>query len=220
VTLMSRARTLRSLLAEAWPTWLALGGLAGALVVGGLTRPADEARVRTTGMLLQLLGVGTVAVGLSQTRRLFGRASAVQRVGSWLSRLWSVVAPSRSATVHAVAAAAGAVALTGSARARVGAGPDTPLDRRVAILEENHNLLQQRVDQQEIETGKRVQAVRTEIQAERRAREAEHRLTAGKLEELAVGGLHLESVGVLWLLLGVIATSLSQEIAVWLCRAL
>ncbi len=216
MTLSWRVRTLRVVLADAWPTWLAIGGVLGAAMLGVLLRSSGEARARTAGMLLQLFGLATVAVGLSKTRQLFGRPSVVARVASWFGRLWSVFAPSKSATVHVQGVAS--VALAGSARVRVGAAPDATLDRRVAVLEQNYELLQKQVDQQEVQTNERLRALQSQVQAEATARQAEDRLTAGKLEDMAIGGLHLEGVGVLWLLLGVVATSMPTEIAAWLCN--
>jgi len=216
VTLAWRVRMLRALFVDAWPLWLGVGGFLGAALAAVLLRSGGEAQVRTAGMLLQVIGLATVAVGLSKTRRLFKRPSVAARVGMWFGRLWSVFAPSKSTTVHLQGVAATAAA--GTARVRVGAAPDAPLDRRVAVLEQNYELLQRQVDQQEAETNQRLRALRSEVQAESSARQAEDRLTTGKLEELAVGGLHLEGVGVGWLWLGVIGTSVPAEIAAWLGR--
>jgi len=41
---------------------------------------------------------------------------------------------------------------------------------------------------------------------------------ARKIEEVAIGGLHLEVVGLIWLLVGVTAASIPDVIAAWLSQ--
>jgi hypothetical protein len=212
--LVARLRILRAVLAEAWPAWLAIGGVVAAVVIGRLLASTPEAEVRIAGMLLQLLGLGTVAVGLSQIRRLFGRPSVVERLTGWFKRVTFIFGRRKDANVY-VHAATGGVTLAGSARVRIGASPDAPIERRLAILEENVNHLQKEVDEDVNELRGRIAQVRSQIDRETQERRADDRLTASRLEDVAIGGLHLESIGLLWLVLGVMGTSVPQEIAAW-----
>ncbi len=60
--------------------------------------------------------------------------------------------------------------------------------------------------------------MKTGVQREAAARQLADREIDKKIEEFAVGGLHLEFVGVLWLLLGTLGTSVPDETATFLMR--
>lgn len=65
--------------------WLALVVIIVALVVA--LRPyTSEPVIRLTGLVLQILGIGTVAWGISETRALFGHPSLVGKCRKWLAR--------------------------------------------------------------------------------------------------------------------------------------
>jgi hypothetical protein len=83
----------------------------------------------------------------------------------------------------------------------------------VAILEGNLTRLQDELDVQRNEIGQGLDAVRDALGREQRVRETESCRMTVRLEELAVGGLHLEWVGLSWLVLGVLGTSIPDEIA-------
>jgi hypothetical protein len=56
-----------------------------ALVVS-LRPHTPESVIRLTGLVLQVLGIGTVIWGISETRALFGRPSFAAKTKSWLGR--------------------------------------------------------------------------------------------------------------------------------------
>ena len=211
--LSGRLSQLRNVLAEAWPTWLALVGVAGAVGVSWLLAPTWESRVQVAGMFLQLLGLSTVAFGLSQMRRLFGRPSVAEKLAGWSRRFVSVF--SRQPAVHAhLNVQAGAITLSGGkVRLRHGVSADAPIDRRVNVLEEHLRLLQEQVDEDVDELRRRIAEVKAQGDREAQERRQDDERTVLHLEEVAVGGLHLESVGLLWLALGVVGTSVPAEIA-------
>jgi hypothetical protein len=55
--------------------------------------------------------------------------------------------------------------------------------------------------------------LREHIERETQERRAENQQAARSIEEMVVGGLHLEIVGLSWLVLGVVGTSIPDEIA-------
>jgi hypothetical protein len=59
--------------------------------------------------------------------------------------------------------------------------------------------------------------VRDDVQRETQERQAAEQRTFRQIEEVAIGGLHLEIVGLVWLFFGVLGTSIPDEIARWLC---
>jgi hypothetical protein len=163
-------------------------------------------------MLLQLLGLATVAVGLSNMRRLFGRPSVGEKLAGWWHRLVSVF--TSRPPVHArLNAMAGHITLSGKGRVRHSVGSDAPVERRLTVLEENVNLLQKQVDEDVDELRGRIAGLKAQADREAQERRQDVERTARQVEEVAVGGLHLESIGLLWLALGVVGTSVPAEIA-------
>ena len=69
------------------------------------------------------------------------------------------------------------------------------------------------VDANESKIRKEVGAVRDALSREQQARDNELRKMAAQMEELAVGGLHLELVGLTWLVFGGLGTSIPDQIA-------
>ena len=65
--------------------WLALGVNFVALAIA-LRPHTSEPVIRLTGLGLQILGIGTVAWGISETRALFGHPSLVGKWRKWLAR--------------------------------------------------------------------------------------------------------------------------------------
>jgi hypothetical protein len=196
---------------DAWPAWTALAGVIVAIVVGFGLSANTSAGVRYAGMMLQIFGLGTVAIGLSQVRRSFGRPSLVEKVVAWFRQLVAAFLPPKPITGQANAG--GVVTVAGEARVVVRAGPDASLDRRVTILEENLDRLRDEIDAKESKVRTELSTVKAAVEQEQRARETEARRLSSQMEELAVGGLHLELIGLAWLILGVLGTSIPDELA-------
>jgi hypothetical protein len=201
----------------ALPAWLAVAGVGGAVAVGLLLRwlfaTDGGAAVRYAGTALQILGLLTVAVGLRQTRQLFpGRAGVGERIRAWYGQLASAFRKQQSITAHVVATG-GAVTLSGKARVRLGAGADAPLERRLEVLQQNLDRLQNEFDDEirelSAKIGRTEEGVRKEADERKRADDSITRV----IEEATIGGLNLEVVGLFWLALGVLGQGVPDEIA-------
>lgn len=206
-----RRHALIIALTDAWPAWMALAGVIVAIVLGFGLSANTSAGVRCAGTMLQIFGLGTVAIGLSQVRRSFGRPSLVEKVVAWLRQLAAAFLPPKPITLQAHIR--GVATASGEARAIVRAGPGASLDRRVTILEENLNQLRDEIDARENKVRTELSTVKAAVEQEQRARETEARQLSKQMEEFAVGGLHLELVGLTWLILGVLGTSIPDELA-------
>jgi hypothetical protein len=171
-----------------------------------------SAAVCYAGTLLQILGLATVATGLSHVRRLFGRPSLGQKTVAWLRQLAAAFHRPKPITAR-LNATLDDMTLAAEVRAPLSAGPQSPLERRVAILEENLDRLRNEVDAKEARLRRDLSAIKDSLGHEQQAREAENRQITAKMKELAVGGLHLEFVGLTWLFLGVTGASIPDEIA-------
>lgn len=198
---------------KAWPTWLAISGIALSGGVGYLFSQSEESAiaVRFAGTMLQVLGIATVAIGLSETRRLFGRPSLPRKFLDFFRQLASAFVTPKPMTLQVPN---GTIIVTGEiAQMFRIPGPEDSLEERVSILEVNLSHLRNElaVRKQEIQQG--IQTVKGQIERETQERCTEDQRITKKIEEMAVGGLHLETVGLFWLVLGVIATSIPGEIA-------
>ena len=206
-----RWRALRGVLKDAWPIGLALGAVFLWFGVSWLVSPTLSIAVRRAGTILQVLGLTTVAVGLSKLRRQFGRPSLSGAALAWFRRLAATFI--RPQSVTAQVSGVGTSALSGEARVRRVARPGASLEDRVAVLEINLERLQGEVDAKVQENRREFVAVKETIEREGMERRAADQHMAQTVEELAVGGLHLETIGLFWLLTGVLGTSVPDELA-------
>src|SRR5688572_11097941 len=87
MALMFRRRAFIVALKDAWPVWMVVGGIALAAVLGCAFSRDASAGIRYAGMILQVFGLGTVAAGLSQIRRYFGRPSLLDRFLAWVRQV-------------------------------------------------------------------------------------------------------------------------------------
>jgi len=198
-------------LMQAQRVWVPIVAALGIVLVTSLFPTSAENRVRYCGLVLQVLGIGTVVFGITSKRRLFGRPSLLEHVRNWLSKRprWGV------ARQFVLVAEPASLSLSGSARLSVwrGVGPEASLEDRMAAAEANLTTLRTELgdlaDQVRAEAGQRVEAVN----AERQAREAAVRDLRVHLEGLGAEGLHMEMTGVFWLVMGVVLATMPGEIA-------
>ena len=211
-----RWRTLAAVIWDAWPIWLAVGGVVFAFVASWLLSTTPTDAVRYTGTWLQIFGLSTVAFGLRQMRRIFDRPSFRAAMLNWFRRLAAAFTGPKPISLQALA---GAFAMTGGdLRLIRGVRPGATLEERVSILEENLKLLRDELDTRLQGVRQEVGTVKESIERESQERRSADEKTARKIEEVAIGGLHLEVVGLVWLLLGVTAASIPDVIAAWLSQ--
>jgi hypothetical protein len=204
-------REMAAWILEPHHTWLLFLALAVAFVVVVLFS-CREPTIRLVGLALQLAGFVIVAWELSQARKQFGRPTILGGLVQWLARR------PRFGPKHEIIGVMG-VSLgsdTAKARGRVLPGPDTPLDERVAILQQQYEslfdevgALDNKLDQNKAELSKR-------IDNEAAARQEADARNQQQLEEATVGGLHLDWVGVTLFVLGTITGSASVELSSFL----
>lgn len=93
------------------------------------------------------------------------------------------------------------------------------MEHRISRLEENLNQLRNEMNVDNKEIRQLIKTVREHLKHETQERRTENQQAARRIEEMAVGGFHLEIVGLSWLVLGVIGTSIPDEIAAVLLLA-
>jgi hypothetical protein len=147
---------------------------------------------------------------------MFGRPSLLKTTADWFRQLATVVTGPRTVT-GAGHALAGNFTVSGELSVRHRAGAGSSVERRLEVLEANFDRLQDETEGKFREVRKDFSSVREAMEAESAARSAADARTSTTLENLAVGGLHLEGVGLVWLFLGMLGTSIPDEIA-WVLR--
>ena len=205
-------RAFGSWLIDAKVFWLCLAVVLVAITIVCRGPLSAEPRVRLTGMVLQLLGVATVAWGVRQTRLLFGHPSLTSRARAWLARF-----PTRGGRIYAVTGSGG-VSFGGGAVYGFGHAtrPSASLEDRIGALESGIQRLDDRLIGFERRLHNEARERSTALGAERRAREMEDDRLRARLEMSATGGLQITATGVVWLLLGVFFGTASNEIAFFL----
>lgn len=185
----------------------------------GWVSNTSEAIPRSAGGLLQIGGVVTVALGIHELRRQFNLPRLLdevseegRRIAAHVKRLWWRITGSSPPPKIGYGYGVGTAGGFGSAHAVALPGPNAPVEERLVWLEKEVSSLQTatvrlRSDLQQ-EANKRAEA----IEAERNAREERAQAMELQLRNMAVGGIHLELVGLCWLFLGIILVTWPGEI--------
>ena len=196
-------------LATARHTWLCLGVITVAFIV--CLRPGTpEHVIRITGLLLQLLGIGTVIWGISETRALFGHPTIAQKIKAWVQSF-----PIRRNVVVNLSGNASLCTFSARGRPHVtqSAGENPTIESRIEALEKNIGLIHERISQSQIETDREFAEFLTRVKNEEHLRQSEDSAIRKKLETAGTGGVHISAIGAVWLFAGVILSTAGVEIA-------
>lgn len=203
-------RVIAYAIRDAWPFGLLVTGIAGAALLGHLTSRDLPDTVRFAGTALQVFGLLVVALGLRSMRELFGRPSVAASVVGFFERLAAAFRPGGTAYSHVTL---GGMTAGGTGRSIFRPGPTSSTKRRLALLEQAVEELRNELDAQARDIRNSIAAVNKSLEKEELERRDENVKFKKLLDEVAVGGLHLESIGLVWLILGVVGTSIPSELA-------
>jgi len=202
------SRALGGWLAEARSLWFALFVLVGPLYVS--FRPGtSEFDVRLSGLFLQWFGVGTVALGLHKTRKMFGRPSLVTSLKAWLSRFprWG----RKTVTATATFSAGGSWTARGHAWSEV--DKSSSLAAQVDALTKNVEGLNERLIAAENNLDSLARKHADALRGEQQVRAEHDDALQARLEAAETGGLYISLLGVIFLFLGLLLSSVPREIA-------
>jgi hypothetical protein len=216
-----RWRALGVVLSEAWAAWLCVVGFAVAWLIGWVFSTwvfstGTSGEVRYAGTFLQILGLIVVVVGLRDKLKQFKRPTVPGTVRSWFGRLARAFRRPEPITVQL--SGVGAVALAGELQARLLLGPGASIEQRVRALEANLAQLQEELNTKVQDMRKRNDRLAEDLRQETEDRKTADRYAGSQIEEVAIGGWGLEVVGLLWLLFGVLGTSIPDEVGTILIR--
>jgi hypothetical protein len=179
----------------------------------------QEVTVRYFGLGLELAGVFIVAYGLIERQALFGLPSFKERtlrvLRQWSEYLKRLLFSQKGqpVTLKINTGDTVIVGLTGKLSVWRGVRPEAPIEKRLEVVEANLLTLKTEQSDSSQHLQKEVNARKDEIASERQMRERAHAILKNQLQRLGIGGMHLEWIGVLCLLLGVVLATASSEIA-------
>ena len=101
--------------------------------------------------------------------------------------------------------------VAGEASLRRSVGPGASLEDRLGVLEANFKQFEEETNRQfQIGTDK-VSHLGSELHVERNARIQTDDETLNQIKDMAIGGLHIELIGVIWVILGILGASIPAE---------
>ncbi|MDR3574079.1 MAG: hypothetical protein P4L50_09465 [Anaerolineaceae bacterium] len=209
IIILSRLKALWAWLGEWRYVWASAGIIILALVIS--TRPnQSEFIIRFTGLILQLLGLGTVIWGISETRALFGLPSFKSQTKDWFTRF-----PLLHRQFVLEAGFGSYVMSSGKVRMRVihNLGPNPTIKKRLEVLEKDIASIYERIDQIQDETDKEFVKGFDQLKQEELSRQGEDSAIREKLEATGTGGVHISLIGAFLIGFGLTLSTLSIEIA-------
>lgn len=174
---------------------------------------ASERSIRLVGLFLQLLGIGTVIWGISVTRKQFGHPAVTRILISWIRRFPLIHRP---AYLQPEGISVGMSVVGGRLVAVFTPNPSAPLDERLKHIEQGLETIQKRIEGAESQIDRESSTAHGKLLVEIRARESADKAILSTLESSSTGGVHVSAIGALWLFVGVILSTASQELATWL----
>ena len=205
----SRIKAIWPLLVETKYTWLPALVVCLALFIS-LRPGTTESLIRLTGLVLQLLGIGTVIWGISETRALFGYPSFTSKtkgcLGSFPLFRRNVVVAVSGETLSVIGGKAMVYGTHGS-------GANSTNETRLDALEKNISSIHERINKAQKETDEEFQSITNTLKCEAQSRQADVSAIQKKLETTGTGGIYISAIGATFLFVGVILSTASVEIA-------
>jgi hypothetical protein len=200
-----------------WTTVSVLGFVLPVAFVVVLPASADNNfRTRLCGLIWQVLGITVVLWKLGITRVKFKRPTLRDTIRSRLTKLKALwAAPDTTLSASASGSGTSTADLTAVG---VGAAPKT-LQQRVSDLEREVSNLRTSLTNEQSERRVEIHRTKTAVHQEVVDRKAADSTLGELVADVAASTIHVERVGLAWLKLGVICTSV-PEVGTWIASAL
>jgi hypothetical protein len=165
--------------------------------------------LRWAGFLMGIFGLLLVAYGLERTRRKFGKPSPWSRLKDWGQALRGLLVrrPPRVIIGHAAMGEFGSDIF-----AATGTVTQDSIEARLAALERRADAADKRIAEVQAEARREVERVRSEHRAAHGQLEGRVGALGKQVEDLAVGGLDLEFMGLVWLISGSVLSTFHEEL--------
>lgn len=94
--------------------------------------------------------------------------------------------------------------------------PSAPIETRLAALERNLPLIQERITNLQAEFDRSMRSLKDDLHFEQQHRQALSVELRGHLKSYGTGGLHVSAIGAAWVFVGTVFSTASVEIAAFL----
>ena len=196
-------------LAEARYVWLAL--FVCLIAFGVSLRPgSSEQVIRLTGLVLQILGLATVAWGISETRALYGHRPWFSIARGWIERF---PLRRRSVVLRAEGIVSAAAVLRARAHVTHSVPPGATVEERLSALEKNIGSIHERIGATQKDLDEHIEGMKSAVNDEAHKREVGDAEGRKLVEITATGGVHITAIGAFWLFVGVTLSTASGAIA-------
>jgi hypothetical protein len=202
---------LREALVEAWPIGLMLAVTAGCWGLAYVRAANLSEQILYSGTALQVVGLLTVAIGISDLRRLFGLSPILKVITEWVLKVLRSF--NQPVPVNGTIMSAQCAGTSSITAAMLSTSTKMTIKMRVAKLEKSLNELRELHDKGICDLQGNLSRVELLVQEEGNKRQSGDSEISSRLKSVAVGGIHLEMVGLVWLLLGVLGTSIPKELS-------
>lgn len=195
-----------------WPLWVSVAlALAGVGVL--LIAPHAQSTVRRIGLGYEVLGVAAVLVELARSMTKHDMKWPHRRLLAYIRD----APPIRRTNTH-IGIVSESVSLTGiaSVHGSVDLGPQATVEERLAHAEANIKRMFGRVDNVERQVADEVRERKAADESERQARGATIASLRTSIKDLEVGNLNLSLFGLLWLIIGMVMTTGTEEVCMLL----
>jgi hypothetical protein len=170
---------------------------------------SSEASFRITGLFLQILGIGTVAYGIHETRKMFGHPSFFSLAKDWLERF-----PKFGGRIRLFSSNIQATSMVGNPRLHVWMNAkDDSNEERIKAIEINLKSVNERLCEAQNQIDQCERKIQQDIKKEQDVRIKVDREILDKIEAIETGGIHITAMGVVWLFVGVIMSSVPVELS-------
>jgi hypothetical protein len=175
-----------------------------------LPKPLED-DIRYAGLALQLLGVATVMRGLRDRGRLFDKPPIVTSIKAWLST-FPPYSP-KSVTLSASGSATASATATMTAVVWRAYRDGDTIDERFLALARNLDTVRQELSDASTRLSNQVGSVQEALRGEQSSRTVAIDRLSRKLTDLGSGTLHIELIGIVWLVSGIVLATIPAELA-------
>ena len=208
----SQVKSLSNMLiVEPWRVWVCLLSLVVILWPLDFLSTNIENKIRFAGLIFQLMGISTVAIGIRNTRKLFGKPGYPELAKGFMQRFINIF--KRKSVTLSVEPLTGIVTMSGGLVSAVVKNANPSLEERISALEEKLEIAEKSISDTQNKLKEEVRRLEEAGRSEQTERQRSDRELQRKLEDFSVGGLHLESMGLFWLIFGIVLGTIPGEIA-------
>lgn len=170
---------------------------------------ADQDTIKIFGMILQLLGIGTVLWDINSTRKQFDQPNIIK---VWYERLISFPRIAKQGNIGNLNVEL--PQMSGSARIYQTESilPEATTEERLMALEKNLEIAHKRISQTQSEIDQIFKNISDDLKLEKQVRDMNYEELNSKIETTETSGLHILGMGALWLFEGVIMSTVPTKI--------